>query len=258
MMGRIALVAPLTLALVGCKSREAPRPGPVAPAPPAAPKVEPVPITAPLDPAREEAMAGNRDALDRMARSVGCPAKAPSQFARWCVAASEFATGTSDGLADGEVVLIGEAAIIEPGPPGMATLGTPRPVVLRLKRDGAKVSAAQRALRDVADADAMPIALGRIDHAIDGTWDHVDVPNALEPQLTAIAAAPLDPLELAGDAFWPQDLDGMELRRANGHWIAMGAPQGPDGIHVFMIFADKMRVLGPKEASPQTIKVLHL
>lgn len=101
--------------------------------------------------------------------------------------------------------------------------------------------------------------LGRIGKAIDGKWDHVEVPAGFADQIGKLSAmAALDPFEEAGDAYWPKDLDGMELRRANGRWIAIGAPEGPTSRHVIMIFADKMKVLAPKDKSTQDIQILHL
>jgi hypothetical protein len=50
----------------------------------------------------------------------------------------------------------------------------------------------------------------------------------------------------------------MELRRANGRWILVAAPKGPEDVHIIGIFANKMKVLGPKEKSTQTITVVHI
>jgi hypothetical protein len=155
--------------------------------------------------------------------------------------------------------LIGEAAIIAPGTPTMATLGTSMPVVLLLRRTGTALEAKQIALRDVAaDRDAMPTVLGRIGKAIDGTWDHVDVPASLVDQVKAVSSVALDPMEESGGAYWPRDLDGMELRRANNHWILIGSPEGPAGRHVVAIFVDKVTLLSPKDKSDQKVSVVHL
>src|SRR4029079_11606442 len=104
-----------------------------------------------------------------------------------------------------------------------------------------EVSGKQIALRELpGERDAIPIVLGRIGKAIDGTWDHVDLTAGLAQQLPKIDRSALDPFDQAGGAYWPKDADGMELRRANGRWIMIGSPEGPEGRHVIVIFADKL------------------
>jgi hypothetical protein len=186
-------------------------------------------------------------------RSTGCRAL----FARYCEAANDFVTGTTDGLAEGDTLLVGEVTFIQPGAPSVSTLGTPTPVLLRLHREGTVVGAKQLVFRDVAaDKDALAVLTGRIGKVIDGKWDHVEVPAGLADQIKAFTG-PTDPLEVADHAYWPKDLDGMELRRANGRWILLAAPKGPDDIHIIGMFADKMNVLGPRDKPTQAITVLH-
>jgi hypothetical protein len=250
-MRRLLLLA----LLISCKEPKKSPPPP--PAPVVAEKVKP-PSEAPLDPVRVSAEAANRDALDRMSRAIGCPQTLPSQLTRYCAAAHDFVTGTTDGLAEGDTLLVGEVTFIQPGAPNVATLGTPMPVVLRLHRDGMSVGAKQLAFRAVpTDKDALAVVTGRIGKAIDGKWDHVEVPASLSDQVNGFTGA-TDPLEIADHAYWPKDMDGMELRRANGRWILVAAPKGPEDVHLIGIFADKMKVLGPKEKSTQTITVVHI
>jgi hypothetical protein len=148
-------------------------------------------------------------------------------------------------------------SIIEQGPPSVRTLGTPMPVAFLLRRHGASVSAKEVVLQN-KDNDAMATLVARIGKTIDGTWDHVDVPAAFADQIKGLLSATPDPLDESDGALWPHDLDGMELRRANGRWILVGAPEGPQGRHIIGIFVDNFSVLGPKDKSPQKVTVLHL
>lgn len=256
-MKRMLLVA--LLASVGCgKKKEDAAPPPPATKVEVAAKAEPPPppIELPLDPVRVEAKKGNRDALSRMTQSIQCPQKAPSVFVSYCLAADDFASGTAADLAEGDTIIVGEMAIIESGPPSLSTLGTPMPVAFLLRKEGTKVSAKEVVFQH-KNNDEVATLVARIGKTIEGKWDHVDIPAVFADQLTSLSTATLDPLELADGALWPQDLNGMELRRAKGRWILVAAPDGAEGRHVIGIFADKHKLLGPKEKSPQTVTVLH-
>jgi hypothetical protein len=265
---RLALCGVLVVSAIGCdgkrsEERAAPASNTAAPAPAPAPApaaaAAPAPARAlPLDPVRVEAAQASRAALELMTRAIACPQKLPSTFTRFCVAAQDFSTGTAAELPEGDTLLVGVGAIITPGAATVRTLGTEMPLVMRLQRTGASVSAKQIALRDPGDPDALPTVAARIGKTLDGKWDHVDVPAAFKRQLDDLATAALDPLEASGDSYWPKDLDGLELRRANGRWIGIGSPEGPTGRHVIMLFVDKHQVLAPKQQSPQQITVMHL
>lgn len=249
----------VVLVSLGCGEKKKDVP---APAPPPPTKVEteakPVaPVEPPLDPIRVEAKKGNRDALATMTQSIQCPQQAPSTFVRYCRAADDFATGTAADLAEGDTVIVGEMSIIKPGPANVSTLGTPMPVAFLLRRNGANVSAKQVVFQN-KDNDAMATLAARIGKTIDGKWDHVDVPAVFADQLNSLSTSALDSLDEADGALWPHDTDGMELRRANGRWLLVASPEGPDGLHVIGIFADKHKLLGPKEKSPQTVTVVHM
>ena len=254
-MTRLILVGLLVSA--GCnKKQDAPPPASEKVAT-AVEKAPPAPVEAPLDPVRVEAEAGNRAALTRMTQAIQCPQQAPSTFVRYCRAAEDFAAGTVSELAEGDTVIVGEMSFIAPGPASMSTLGTPMPVAFLLRRAGSKVSAKQVVLQS-KDNDAMATLVARIGKTIDGKWDHVDVPATFADKVASLSSATLDPLDESDGALWPHEMDGMELRRAKGRWILVAAPEGVEGRHVIGIFADKHKVLGPKEKSPQTVTVLHM
>lgn len=216
-----------------------------------------IPVDEPLDPVRVDAEKGNRAALALMTRAIPCPQQAPSTFVRYCRAAEDFASGNVSELAEGDTVLVGEMSIIETGPPSVRTLGTPMPVAFLLRRNGRSVSAKEVVLQS-KDNDAMATLVARIGKTIDGHWDHVDVPSTFADQVASLSTATMDPLDQSDGALWPHELNGMELRRAGGRWILVAAPDGEAGRHVIGIFADKHKVLGPKEKSPQKVTVLHL
>jgi len=247
------------LASVGCGKKKED-----APPPPPATKVEvaakaeppPPPVELPLDPVRVDAKKANREALSVMTKSIQCPQQAPSTFVRYCLAADDFASGNVSELAEGDTVIVGEMSIIQPGEPSVATLGTPMPVAFLLRKEGTKVSAKQVVFQN-KNNDEMATLVARIGKTIDGKWDHVDVPAVFADQIKGLSAAALDPLDQSDGALWPHDMDGMELRRAKGRWLLVAAPEGPEGRHVIGIFADKHRVLAPKEKSPQTVTVVH-
>lgn len=249
------------LVSIGCDKKKLDQ----SPPPPPAMNVEvgvkaeprPAPVEPPLDPVRVEARTANRDALARMTQAIQCPQKEPSAFVRYCQAADDFASGSVRDLAEGDTVIVGEMTIIQPGQPSVATLGTPMPVAFLLRKEGTRVSAKQVVFQH-KDNDQMATLVARIAKTIEGKWDHVDVPAVFAAQIKGLLIATLDPLDEADGALWPHDTDGMELRRAKGRWILVAAPEGPDGRHVIGIFADKHRVLGPNEKSPQTVTILRL
>ena len=194
-----------------------------------------------------------------MARAIACPQKPPSAFAKYCAVDAAFADGHAAEVPEGTTLILpGVLAIIQPGPASFSTLGTSMPTLLALRRANGRLLAKRAVLRDAGERDALEQLLGRIGGALDGRWDHVDVPASFAPQVAALTDGELDPFERSGDSWWPVDLDGLELRRAGDHWMAVGTPEGPNGRHVVSIFADRLKVLGAKEKSPQTIRVLHL
>ena len=205
---------------------------------------------------RVTAEQANRAALELVKRAAPCPQQLPSVFVRYCRAADDFARGNIDALAEGDTVLVGEMTIIQPGAPSFSTIGTGIPVAFLLRRTGHAYAAKQVVLQ--GDNDVTATLVGRIGKTIDGVWDHVDVPAAFADKIASLPTLALDPLDVADGALWPHDLDGMEMRRANGRWLLVGSPEGPEGRHVIGIFVDNHKVLGPKEKSPQKITVVHM
>jgi hypothetical protein len=252
--------AVLVMGLSACKNE--PRNG-RAPFPPtssasaaasAAPRVEP---ERPLDASRTAAAAGNRRALDLLKRAAPCPQALPSAFAKYCAHAADFPAAPAGDVPDGVRVLVGLAAVLNPGPASVSTIGTSVPVALVLRGDRRGGGVKQVVLRDPGDPRALSELLGRIGGVLDGRWDHVDVPAALGPQIEALrAGAELSSMERAGGSHWVVDSDTFEMRRANGRWLVIGGPEGPDGPHAVSMFVDELRVLDAKEQSPPTVQVL--
>lgn len=191
-----------------------------------------------------------------MARAIACPAKPPSAFGKYCKIAERFATGKAAVVPEGKTLLLpGIAAFILPGPPKVATtLGASIPVVLALRNEGGRITGKQTVLQasPPADPTELATALARTAGAIEGKWDHVDMPAVFAEQIAALEATPFDALEVSGESYWPVARDGMELRRAGNQWMLVAGI--PDGRRLVALFADRITVLRPDEKSPQVIK----
>lgn len=238
---------------------------PVDAAPPTA-KPSPPRLPRPLDPVRQKAADANREALARMARAIRCPQKSPSAFVPYCNVAARFASGTAAPIPEGKTLLLaGVAAFIAPsvakgGAAGavVGTLGTSIPVVFALRNDDGGIRGKQTVLQPAVPEDQTDVAtaVGRIAGALDGKWDHVDMPAAFAPQIAALGEMTFDALEVSGGSYWPLDRDGMELRRAGDQWMLVAGI--PDGRRLVAVFTERMKILAADEKSPQTINVLRL
>lgn len=223
----------------------------------AAPVAKPAPSApTPLEPMRKKAAAANREALGRMARAIACPQKPPSVFGKYCKVAERFASGKAAVVPEGKTLLLaGIAAFILPGSPKPTTLGASILVVLALRNEGGRVTGKQTVLQaaNPTEQAELATALGRTANAIEGKWDHVDMPAVFAEQIAALEATPFDPLEAAGDSYWPVGRDGMELRRAGNQWMLVTGI--PDERRLVAVFADRVKLLAPDEKSPQVVKV---